>query len=285
MNRNINSRVYNLLLLAIIIIAFGIAYTPVLKGLIQTWANSDEYSHGFFIIPISLFIVWKKREHLANIQLQPSIWGLLITAISLLIYIVGYFAGVTTLCSLTIIPFWLGIVLFLYGPAMTKALIFPISLLFFMIPIPAQIFSYLTIPLQLFVSKMSVILSSSFGVPIFGEGNVIHLKNRTLEVVEACSGLRSLVTLLTLTLLFGYFSLNSNLLRGVLFLSAIPIAIIVNIFRVLMIVLSFHYYDFDLTLDKYHTWFGLVIFSLALIIIFTIKEVLGRWDVSANQEF
>ncbi len=274
----------NGLLLIIILIAFVVAYFPVLKKLVMTWVNSDEYSHGFFIIPICFYIIWLKQKHLSSIPLKPSSWGIVVTVFSLIIYFLASFAGITTLCSLTIVSLWAGIIIYLYGAKMLRALAFPLFLLFFMIPVPAQIYSALTIPLQLFVSQMSVLLASNFGVPIFGEGNIIQLKDRTLEVVEACSGLRSLISLLTLSLIGGYFFLNSNRLRGILFLSAIPVAIFVNILRVLIIVLALYYFNLDFTLDEFHTWFGLGIFLLAFLIIVAERGVLRIWDHSVERE-
>ncbi len=272
----------NNLLLTVIVVAFIVAYFPVLKNLILTWTNSDEYSHGFLIIPICFYIIWRKQKKLTAIPLKPSFWGLLLAVCSLITYFLGYFAGISTLSSLTIVPFWAGVVIYLYGINMARSLSFPLFLLLFMIPIPSQIYSFLTVPLQLFVSKISVLLASNLGVPIFGEGNVIHLKDRTLEVVEACSGLRSLISLLTFSLIFGYFSLNANFLRGVLFLSAIPVALLSNIVRVLIIVLAINYFDLDFTLAEFHTWFGLGIILLAAVILVAEKGILGKWDYSVE---
>jgi len=265
-------------LLTVILTAFVVAYFPVLKNLVLAWANSEEYSHGFFIIPICIYIIWTKHDLLATIPTRPSFWGLVLAVTSLVVYFLAYVAGISTLASITIVPLWAGIIAYLYGFNVLKALAFPLFLLFFMIPIPAQIYSSLTIPLQLFVSKISIILCSYSGIPIYGEGNIIYLPEKTLEVVEACSGLRSLITLLTLSLVYAYFSLKSNLLRIILIVSAIPIAIFVNIIRVMIIVLAISHFNIDLTADTYHTMFGLFIFLLALVIIAVEKGVIGKWD-------
>lgn len=274
----------NILVGSAIAATFIATYFPVLQELVKTWWRSDEYSHGFLIVPICCYIIWLKRNQLQSITYKPSIVGLIISICSLAVYVIGFYAGISTLCYLTIVPFWVGCVIYLYGYEMAKALFFPFLLLFFMIPVPSQLYSLLTIPLQLFVSKISVTSASNLGVPIYGEGNLIFLKDRTLEVVEACSGLRSLISLLTLSLIFGYFTLGSNILRGILFISAIPVAIFVNIVRVVLIVMALEYFDFDLTLDKYHSWFGLLIFILALVTIAAEKGVLGIWDPSDKQE-
>ncbi len=137
--------------------------------------------------------------------------------------------------------------------------------------------------LQLFVSKSSVWIGVIMGLPIYREGNVIHLPDQTLQVVQACSGLRSVISLLLLSAVFGYFTLKSNILRGVLFICGIPAAILVNIFRVLLLVLAFHYLNYDLTKGTIHTVFGMTIFILALIFLLGIKGLLSNWDLDTDK--
>ena len=172
----------------------------------------------------------------------------------------------------------MGSVIYLFGTKMFKALSFPLFFLLFMIPIPSQIYSALTIPLQLFVSKVSVDISFLSGISIYREGNVIHLPGQTFQVVQACSGLRSLTSLLTLSTVFGYFTLNSNIWRSVLIVSAIPVAILVNIVRVLTTIIAFYFWGYNLSVGSVHTAFGMVIFMLAIIIIAAIRKILSIWD-------
>jgi len=249
----------------------------------MTWYSSDDYSHGFFIIPLCFYIIWRKKEILAEIPIKPSLWGLALVIFSLLLYLFAHLAEIMTLTSFSMVLLLAGVVIYFYGFLMFKELIFPLFLLLFMIPVPAQIYAKLTIPLQLFVSKASVGISSLLGLPIYREGNVIHLHDRTLQVVQACSGLRSMISLLTLSAIFAYLSLKSNLLRTILFFSGIPAAIIVNIIRVLLLVFAFHYFNYDLTSGTTHTVFGMIIFILALILIFIMKGVLSIWDKPSTQ--
>ena len=261
----------------ILLAAFFITYLPVWEGLVLAWSHSDEYSHGFFIIPLSLFILWKKKNILSRITPLPSAWGLAIIIISLLLYILADLAEISTVASFSMVPLLAGVTIYFYGFKILKECIFSLFLLLFMIPVPAQIYSSMTIPLQLIVSKAS-------GVPIHLEGNVIHLLGRVLEVVQACSGLRSLISLLTLSLIFGYFALKSNWLRAVLFVSGIPAAIIVNIIRVFFMVLAFYYFNLDLTKGSIHTIYGMAIFFLAIIIILIIRGILSTWDTPIQQK-
>ena len=147
-----------------------------------------------------------------------------------------------------------------------------------MIPIPAQIFAVLTIPLQLLVTRITAVLASLSGIPIYCEGNVIHHSRMTFEVVQACSGLRSIMALLTLGAIFGYFSLRSNILRIMLFISAIPIAVVVNSLRVFAMVAAIHFLGLDLTAGTSHTILGIVLFGMSVMIFVLIRKGLSLWE-------
>ena len=268
------------------IVLFGtfiLVFFPVWERLVLTWYSSDQYSHGFFIIPITLYIIWQKKDVLGKTPIIPSCWGMALVIFSLLLYLFAHFAEISTVASFSMVLLLAGVIIYLYGFLIVKELLFPLAFLLFMIPIPGQIYSSLTIPLQLFVSKVSVWLASTIGIPIYREGNVIHLPDRTMQIVQACSGLRSMISLLMLSTIFGYFTLKSNILRFALFLSGIPAAIFVNIIRVSLMVFAFYYFNYDLTKDSVHTVFGIIIFFIALIIIALTKGVLSIWDKSATE--
>lgn len=272
------------LLAAILIGSFLLAYFPVWKNLVAAWLGSDEYSHGFLIVPLCCYILWQKKEILAEIPVRPSSWGLGLVILSLLLYLFAHFAEIITVASFSMVLLVAGVIIYFYGFLVLKELLFPLFFLLFMIPIPSQIYSSLTVPLQLFVTKTSVWIGALLDIPIYREGNVIHLPNRTMQVVAACSGLRSMISLLTLCAIFGYFTLKSNYLRMILFCSGVPSAILVNIIRVLLLVFAFHYFNYDLTSGPIHAVFGITIFILALLLIIIIKGILSIWDRSATQK-
>ena len=274
----------NYTLILILCATFCAVFFPVLKSLVKVWHGSEEYSHGFFIIPLSLYIIWQKKDELTETSVQPSNWGLLIIIISLLLFIIARAGEILTLVPMTMIFLIFGAVIYLFGFLMCRKLIFPLFFLFFMIPVPSQVYSALTIPLQLFVTKTTVFIAGLMGISIYREGNVINLPDHTMQVVQACSGLRSMISLLVLSAIFGYFTLRSNILRGVLFVAGIPISIIVNIFRVFLMVTAYYYFNYDLTADSVHTIFGMIIFIMALIIIAATRGVLSFWDISAEKE-
>ena len=167
---------------------------------------------------------------------------------------------------------------FLFGMPFLKALVFPLGLLVLMVPVPAQLYSLATVPLQLLVSKASAGVAQIAGVPIYREGNVLILPNHKLAVVQACSGLRSLMALITLNIIYGHMTLRNNWLRIILIGCAVPVALLANILRVIIMIICFQYYDFDLTRNFVHTIFGIFIFAFALAAVAFIKGGLSRWD-------
>jgi len=268
--------------IVVFVASFILAFSPVWKRLILTWYNSGEYSHGFFIVPLCCYIIWRKKDDLAGIPARPSAWGLAIIVFALFIYLFAHFARIMTLTSLSMIMVIAGVPIYFYGFVMFRHLLFPIFLLLFMIPIPLQIYASLTVPLQLFVSKVTVGILSLWNIPIFREGNVIKIPGHTLQIVDACSGLRSMITLLLLGAVLGYLTIKSLFLRMVLFISAVPIAIFVNVVRVLFLIIAYYYFNYDLTIGTIHVLFGLIIFILDLIFIFAVKGVLSIWDRSGG---
>ncbi|HBG07896.1 MAG: exosortase A [Geobacteraceae bacterium GWC2_58_44] len=244
--------------------AFLGAYYPVLSSLVRAWAASDDYSHGFAIIPLALYFVWQKRPALLEQEFRGAWPGLLLAVLSLLCYVVAKKGEMQTAASVSMIFFIWGSVIYLLGYRVFRICLFPLLILFFMVPVPAQIIAALTIPLQVIVTKASVALASVIGIPIYREGNVINLPGGVFEVVQACSGLRSIMALLTLGAAVSYFTLRSNLLRLVLFFLAIPIALAVNIMRVFVLVSVFHFNKIDLSHGTPHTMLGLGVFVAAL---------------------
>lgn len=264
--------------LAAVTIVFVWSYWPVWQSLVAAWSQAEEYSHGFLIPPLALFIAYRKREALAAAPVAPSPWGLPLVLAALSSYVVSHLAGIATLASLSMVLLFVGAVLFIRGAAWLRALAFPLFLLLFMIPVPAQIYSAATIPLQLLVTRSSVALARLLDIPILREGNLIHLPGHTLQVVQACSGLRSMISLVTLGTVLGYFTLSSNLLRSLLLLCGIPAAILVNIVRVVIMILAYHYLGLDLAEGAVHTVFGTLIFLLALALLFAAKGLFAKWD-------
>lgn len=256
--------------------AFIAAYYPVWKNLVTTWWNNESYSHGFAIVPLSLFILWRKRDELRETAGEGTDSGLLVAGAALFTYIFALAGEIRTLASLSMLIFLGGAISYLWGYRLLRLTLFPLGLLAFMIPIPAQLLAALTIPLQLLVTDIAGLFAKMIGIPILVQGNLIQLPGRTFEVVEACSGLRSIMALVTLGAVMGYFTLNKTWSRILLIAGAFPIAIVANSARLLAMVIFFFYFKIDLLQEGAHTLFGMGVFIITICMFFGVQKVLSK---------
>src|SRR3990172_10580491 len=240
-----------------------VLYYPVLKKLVSIWWDNPDYSHGFLVPLITLFLVWQRHRELKDIEASPSRWGLFIILVSLLMLAVGQVGAERFLTSFSLLPLIAGLVLYLMGRQFLARLAFPLILLIFMIPPPAILFNQITVPLQLFAAGTATSALQLIGVPVLREGNVITLATQVLEVTEACSGIGSIVSLTLLALLFSYFTHSSLWKRAVLTVSAVPIAIVANAFRVAGTGFLSHFFTPEAAMGFYHTFSGWLVFVVA----------------------
>ena len=174
--------------------------------LASDWWTDGNYSHGFFIIPIAAYLAWERRDRFFAAPQRPSSLGLIVIVGSILVLAGGVLGSELFLTRISILGTAVGIVLFFFGWARLRVLAFPMAFLFLMIPLPAIIFNQIAFPLQLLASKFGESTLNVVEIPVLREGNVLILANTSLEVAEACSGIRSLISLLTLGIVFGYFA-------------------------------------------------------------------------------
>ncbi|MBV9182707.1 MAG: exosortase, partial [Acidobacteria bacterium] len=198
---------------AVLIVLTAWLYAPVLVRLAQQWWVDPNFSHGVFVPIFSGYVLWENRSRLARIPLLPSWWGLPVIGFSLSILIVGTLGSEVFLTRISLVLAAAGMVIFFLGWRMLRAVLFPLLFLTLMVPIPAIIFNQITFPLQILASKLAATTLPWFGVPVLREGNVINLPAMPLEVAEACSGIRSLLSLSTLAIMYGYLSETVAALR------------------------------------------------------------------------
>ena len=215
-----------------VMVAMLIVYWGVLYELVRAWYTDDNYSHGFFIVPLAAYFAWERRATFASKPIKSSAFGLVVVAVSLLMFVGGTLGAELFLSRVSVIGVLTGATLYLFGWQRLYVLFFPLAFLVLMIPLPAIIFNKIAFPLQLLASNVGEYTINSLDIPIFREGNVLILANAQLEVAEACSGIRSLVSLFTLGLVFGYFVDQRAWVRGVIAVSSIPVAILANGLRV-----------------------------------------------------
>jgi exosortase A len=260
----------------VLLLAGVYLYAPMARKLIRDWANDDNYSHGFFIVPLALFFAWERRGRLLQAARQPVALGLVVVIGSLGLLVAGTLGAELFLTRVSLIGTLGGTVLFLYGWAFLRALAFPLLFLLLMVPIPAIVFNQIAFPLQLVASRFGASALSACSIPVLREGNVIVLANTTLEVAEACSGIRSLVSLLTLALVYGYFMDSRWWVRAVVAISAVPIAIIANGLRVAGTGVAAHLYGPEAAQGFFHTFSGWLVFGVAFVMLLALSSVI-RW--------
>jgi exosortase len=247
----------------------------IIRAMIIDWYYDANYSHGFLVIPVSIFLFFRKRKELI-FPARPSRWGILLTGLGCFGLILGIAASEYFTTRFSLIMIITGISLYYLGNQNFRKVWFAFVFLLFMVPIPAVIYYSATVPMQLFASGITDRLLQIMGVPAVRQGNVIYLPQYTLEVVEACSGLRSLVSLLALSGLYGYLALPGKARPVILFLGAIPIAIAINIFRLVLTAVGAYAISTEVAESFLHQISGLLVFVVALILLIVLGAIL-KW--------
>src|SRR6202050_4247670 len=250
------------------------SYAPVLWRLVEQWNSDPDMGHGFFVPVVAGFIVWQNRRELLALTPSPNWWGLAVVLYGALQLYVATLGAELFLARTAFVISVIGIVLLLGGTGYVRLLAFPLFLLFFMIPIPTVVYNSITFPLQILASRVSTEALSLMQIPVLREGNVLELAQQKLSVVEACSGIRSLLSLTFLSLVYGYFFESKIWMRVVLFLSTIPIAIVANASRVTLTGILTEYKP-ELAEGFFHTASGWVIFMVALAIMVILHQALN----------
>lgn len=256
--------------------AIAVTYWYVIRGLVDAWSHDDNYSHGFFIVPLAAYFAWERRHRLARLPVRPSAAGLLVVIGSLMMLVAGILGAELFLSRLSLLGVIAGAILFLLGWPRLRVLLFPLAFMLLMIPLPAIIFNKIAFPLQLLASHVGEYGISAANIPILREGNVLILANATLEVAEACSGIRSLVSLFTLGIVFGYFADSRGWVRSVIALSAIPVAILANGLRVASAGWAAHYMGQAGVEGLFHEFSGWVVFVVAFLMMLALQRLLIR---------
>jgi exosortase len=261
---------------ALVALGFATLYWHVLAKLISDWYHDDNYSHGFLIVPLALYFVWERREKLRKIPAAPSALGFVVVLGSVAVLIAGILGSELFLMRISILGTLVGVTLFLWGWGYLRALAFPLAFLLLMIPIPAIIFNQIAFPLQLLASQFGQSAMEMANVPVLREGNVLILANTTLEVAEACSGIRSLVSLLTLAIVLGYFSDPRGWVRTLVALSSVPVAIVTNGFRVAGTGIAAHRFGAAAAEGFFHEFSGWLVFLSAFTLMLALQRVIVR---------
>lgn len=256
--------------------AFGYLYTPTLTVLVADWAKYPEYSHGFLVPVMSGYCLWERRHSITQLPVQPSPVGLLVILLGLALLFLGNAGASLSLMRVSMIVLIAGLVCYHGGWQRLQATTFPLVFLLFMMPWPTVLLHALTLPMQFFAAGLATSLLQLCDLPVYREGNVIFLPHATLEVVEACSGLRSVVSLLACAVVLAYMTQRQASKRLLLAASAIPLAIIANALRIWGTGVLAHLYGAQAADGFYHTFAGWLVFVIAWVLLAAEGCVLAR---------
>lgn len=249
-------------------------YFPTLTHLVAQWWGDPNFSHGFFVPFFSAFVIWQERPSLSRLSPQPSWWGLLFLGLGLCVLIIGQMGAELFLSRISMLMVLAGLIVLFLGWSFFRALLFPWAFLLLMIPIPAIIFNQLTFPLQKLASVVASTTLPWMGVPVLREGNVIVLPAMALEVAEACSGIRSLMSLATLAVIYGYLMERRVTVRVILTLASVPIAVAANSLRIVGTGLLVQYWDPERAQGFFHEFSGWLIFVVSLVMLYLLHRVI-----------
>lgn len=242
-------------------------YFPTLLHLADRWGKDPGASHGPLIPVISAVILWKMRLNLAEIPKNSSGWGIWVLCLGLFINALAVWADVLFLLPISLLIAIWGLVLYLFGWPIFKKAIFPLSFLLFAIPWPDFLVEAVSFPLQLWTSTYSAMIAGMLGVPVVRDGVELHVRDFTLAVAAPCSGIRSLVALMSITALFAYLLPASMPRRIGLFLTGIPVALIANTIRVVAIMLVAIQFGRKVALGFFHDYSSPFLFVMACLVL------------------
>jgi len=248
----------------VVCLLLGLLYHGVAVKLVTDWYDLPDFSHGFLIPFFAAFLLWDKRHKLQNTVITPSWAGVWLVALGLFMLLLGIFGADLFLQRTSFVVLAAGLVWTLLGQAMLHQVKFVLFVLLLAIPLPTILFNQITFPLQIVASKLASSLLPLAGVPVLREGNVIQLPTMQLEVAEACSGIRSLMSLFTVAVIYGYLLERSTWRRVVMALSSIPIAVAANGARIFGTGLCVQYWDPDKAMGFFHEFSGWLMFLVSL---------------------
>jgi exosortase len=259
---------------ALICLLIAAVYYRVLAKLVVDWYEIPDFSQGFLVPIFAAYLVWNKRKTLEETKIVPSWRGVGVIVLGLMVLVLGVYGAELFLSRISLVILLAGLVLCFGGWQLLRELRFVLLVLLLAIPIPAILFNQITLPLQTLASKLASVLLPIAGVPVLREGNVIELPVMKLEVAEACSGIRSLMSLFTLSVFYGYFLEKTVLRRTILALASIPITIAANAVRILGTGLCVQYWDPDKALGFFHEFSGWVMFLVSLSCLFFVHRIM-----------
>lgn len=255
-----------------------IVYVPIIEYMVQDWIHDENNSHGFIVPLVSAYMMWKRRDLILSQRAEPNPWGFLVILAGLVMLILGWLANEYFTQRTSLIVILSGCVVYWYGWKVMAIMAGPMAYLILMVPIPAILYDAAAFPLKLFVTKVSVAFMKAVGIMVVREGNVMQFPNITLEVVNACSGLRSLTSLLAVGLAYVMLFVKTRWHKWALIALIFPIALVANMVRVIGTGVLAQYFGAAAAEGFFHEFAGLVIFLASLGMLAAAHGVLARFS-------
>jgi exosortase len=257
-----------------------LVYSHVLKALVLDWWTDPDYGHGFFVPLFSGYVLWRQRHRWMRTEIKANNFGLAVMLGAVGLLLLGSLGAELFTTRFSLLVLLAGMIIFLAGWKMLRAVSFALSFLIFMVPIPQVIYNQITFPLQLVASRLAAFLLELIRVPVLRDGNILVMSNYSLEVVDACSGIRSLMTLVALAVAYGFLTDSRRWVRYALAILMVPNAIVCNAIRIVGAGMLAHRFGPSAAEGFLHEFSGWVVFLLALVLMFSCRwflEFNGHW--------
>ena len=251
-------------------------YAPHVAGMVANWWRDPNYSHGFLVPLISAYLIWRQRKELAETVKKPNYLGLAVVAAGLLVLVLGQLAHEFYLRRISLIPVMWGLVLLAWGWRVARRLIFAFAYLILMVPLPYLLYDAVAFPLRLVAAKIAAWGIRLFGIPVFLEGNVIHLPNLVMNVVDACSGIRSLISLLAVGVILAYLILPNRWVKVLVVILVPPVAVLTNALRVTLAGVLSQWVGPETLEGVMHDFVGWLVFMAGFVLLLLITLLLKK---------
>ncbi len=261
-------------------IALGVtilAYFPTMIWMWDRWFVRDSYySHGPLIPAVTIFLIWNMKDELAKLVRKESPWGMRLIIAGIIIHLLASHPNVRIyfVSGFSILLVISGLILYFFGSEIFKKIIFPVSFLFFMIPLPLVVINKISLELKMFAAEMATGVLNNMRIPAIRDGSIIKMRHAHVTVDDVCSGLRSLISLTALGSIFGYWLKGAMWKRVLLFVSTIPIAIITNMCRVVFLSAVSEIWGTEYADGFVHDAAGFMVFALAFIMLYAVGKIL-----------
>lgn len=273
---------HNRIPLLLILPVFLAMYCKVIPEMVITWSHDGNYSHGFIVPLIAIYLLRQRWDALRELSVKPDNRGLAIICLGLILLLSGWFAAEYFTMRSSLIINIAGLILFLFGRDILQILAVPIGYLLFMIPIPSIVYDLIAFPLKQCVTRLSVSALHALGVAVIREGNIIMFPAATFEVADACSGIRSLISLAALAAAYAVLQPISTPRRWLIILSALPIAVAANALRVIATGILAQWWGARAAEGFFHEFAGIAVFLCALILLISFGELLRRFRITKH---